>query len=245
MLARILLLLSAAVPLCAQQDEVSRYLEETRARVSDSRVYREAQAKIISVLTAQAEQAPDSEARARLYLRVSGIEQSLGNADAALEAARRAHELRPLDREVSLGLANALLQAGKSEAVVGLLGVESTDGSALIHRAQELSAGYPVVAAYCATLAHQLLPEDASITDDLGMILMWEGDNGSAGGAFRQAIAQAPLVSTYRYHLALAELQNRRNDDAKAELLTALELNPLDDERAAIRAALARLEPHK
>lgn len=242
MLARLLLLLAALVPLCAQQDEVSRYLEESRAKFSDSRAYRDAQAKLVTTLTAQAEQAPDAQRRAALYLRISRTEQSLGNSDAAMDAARRAHELQPLDREVSLELANVLIENGKNSEVMGLLGVESTDGPALMHRAQELVTGYPRVAAYCASLAHQLLPQDASITDDLGMILMWQGDNGSASTAFSQAVAQAPQVSMYHYHLALASMQKGNREPVKAEFLTALELSSLDDERAAIRSALTRLE---
>jgi tetratricopeptide (TPR) repeat protein len=244
MFARISFLLAVAVPLCAQQDEVSRYLEERRAHVADSRAHNDAQRELVKTLAAQIEHS-DSEQRVALYLRIGRIEQAVGDRDAAVDAIRRAHELRPLDREVSLAFAEALLASGQIGQADGLLGVDLTDGAALMHRAQELVTGYPTAAARCASLAHQLLPGDASVNDDLGMILMWGGDSSSAAMAFRQAVAQAPLVSLYHYHFGLASSQNNGREAAKAEFLLALELSPLDDERAAIRSALTRLEQPK
>ena len=166
------------------------------------------------------------------------MEQSLGESDAAIAAARTAHDLEPEDDQVSFGLAGVLVKNGQTAEVPSLLGVDPSDGAALLRKA--LTVGDNSVAAFCAELAHRLLPDDPKVADTLGEIYVREAAWSRAGAAFARAVAEAPQVATYHYHLALALKGSGHKDQAKAELLLALTCNPTDKERDAIRTTLAR-----
>jgi len=244
MLARLLVLLAAIMPLCAQDSDVTKYLEELRARSAPRQPQVEAR-QLVADFTKHLEITTDPAQRADFYMGISGAERTLGHPEAAITAARSARSLQPDSTPIALGLADALIENGQIGEVPALLAVDPTDGQALIHKADELAHTHPAIAAFCGELAHQLLPADQSVTDTLGTIYMWAGDSAQASTVFLQAIAAAPEVATYHYHFALSMLQRRLNDDARSELQTALECHPLDDERVAIQAAFNQLDPPK
>jgi len=246
MLLRALVLLAVAVPLCAQDsDDVTKYLDEIRANRPAPRDPKAAQEELLAVVTKQLEGTADPAEKAALYQRVAEIERSLGHANAAIAAARAARSLQPNSKPIALALADVLVENGLIGEVPALLAVDPTDGQALLHKADELAQSHLGVAVHCAELAHQFLPDDLSVTDTLGMLYLWQGNSTQAGTAFLQAIVAVPHVATYHYHLALSMLQRGLRDDARTELLTALDCNPRDDERAALQAALGRLDPPK
>ena len=231
MFARLLLLAAELAPGFAQDQDVIQYIEELRAPKPPRDVQAE-QRELLAALTRRLDESTDPNQRARVYLRISGVEQFLGQADAAMAAARNAHDLAPEDDRISVGLAGVLVKNGETAEVPSLLGVES------IRRRGAPSQGSTVsdksVAAYCAELAHELLPYDA------------QDVSRRADTAVSQAVAPSPQVATYHCDLALAFMESGHRDQARAELRLALASNPPDQERDAILAALARLgAPHQ
>jgi tetratricopeptide (TPR) repeat protein len=237
MFARLLFFAAVVAPVFAQDQDVTKYLEELRAPKPPRDVQAERR-QLLATLTQQLDESPDPTQKANLYLRISRVEESLGQPDAAIAAARNAHDLEPADYGITCGLAGALVRNGETAEVLSLLGVDPSDGAALLIEAH--TVGDNSVAAFCAELAHRLLPDDPKVADALGEIYIREAAWGQAGAAFAEAVAQAPEVATYHYHLALALRGSGHRDQAKAEILLALTCNPTDKERDAIRATLAR-----
>jgi tetratricopeptide (TPR) repeat protein len=247
MLARLLLFAAVIVPLCAQdaaQDsDVTKYLDELRAKISAPPELNAEARQRLADIAKHLDETTDPVRRAHVYLDMSLIEQSLGDPEAAVAAARNALALQPGNGQVAIGVARVLAYNGQTAEVSAMIGANATDGAALIRRAQELAQAdnnLPV-AAFCYDLARKLLPDDPGVPDAQGQIYMREGFGGQAAIVFLQAIARAPQVSTYHYHLALARIQTGLISDGRAELQIALECRPPDEERAAIQATLARL----
>lgn len=243
MLARLIVFAAVMAPLWAQDSEVTKYLDELRAKMPQPRDLKAERRALLASVTKELESSTDPAQKANLYLRISGIQQSLGDREAAIAAARGARELEPADENVLVDLAAALVAGKQFAEAATLLGVDPTDGPALLRRAQELADVQPhrALARFCARLARDLSPGDGSVTDALGSIYMRTGSPDRAFLAFGQATAQAPQVSTYHLHYAVASLQIGRQDDARDELRAALECNPPGDERAKIEALLAKL----
>jgi tetratricopeptide (TPR) repeat protein len=239
MFARLLLFAAVIAPVFAQDEDVTRYLEELRAPKPPRDVQAE-QRQLLATLRQRLDESPGPAQKANLYLRISAVEQSLGQSDAAIAAARNAHDLEPRDERIAIGLAGVLVRNEQTAGVPSLLGVDPSDGAALLRKA--LTVGDDSVAAFCAELAHRLLPDDPKVADTLGEIYIREAAWGQASAAFAEAVAQAPQVATYHYRLAIAYRGNGHMEQAKAELLLALACNPADRERENIQTALARLD---
>jgi len=238
MFARLLFFAAVVAPVFAQDQDVIKYPEELRTPKTP-RDGKGEKRKLLATLTLRLDQSPDDPARqANLYLRISAVEESLGQPEAAIAAARNAHDLEPADYGITVGLAGVLVRNGETAEVLPLLGVDPSDSAALLHKAHTVADNS--VAAFCAELAHRSLPDDPKVADALGEIYIREAAWSQAGAAFAQAVAQAPQVAAYHYHLALALRGSGHKDQAKAELLLALTCNPTDQERDAIRTTLAR-----
>jgi Flp pilus assembly protein TadD len=241
MLVRLLLFAAVIAPLSAQDSDVAKYIAERRAWSLDRDIQADRR-QLLADFTKRLDETTNPAQKADLYLRISLIDQSLGDSEAAIAAARSARLLQPLDAGVALGLARVLLENRQADDATTLLGVDPTDGKALIRRAEDLARGPNIsVAVFCAELAHKLLPEDPDVTSDLGEMYMWEGDPGLASSLFLQEVARAPMVSGSHWNLALAYLQSGRKDEARTELETALQLDPSKEERALIEQTLAKL----
>jgi tetratricopeptide (TPR) repeat protein len=236
MFARLLFFAAVVAPVFAQ-DDVIRYIEELRTPKPQRDVQAE-QKQLLAALTQRLDESTGSTQKANLYLRISRVQESLGQPDAAIAAARNAHDLEPADYGITVGLAGVLVRNGETAEVLPLLGVDPSDSAALLHKAHTVADNS--VAAFCAELAHRSLPDDPKVADALGEIYIREAAWSQAGAAFAQAVAQAPQVAAYHYHLALALRGSGHKDQAKAELLLALTCNPTDQERDAIRTTLAR-----
>jgi len=233
------------MPVCAQDSDVTKYIEGLRAQVSAPRDVKGEAKQLLADFTKRLETTTEPARRADLYFNMSGLQRTLGDPAAALTSVRTARSLQPDNQRIALGLASELLENGQIGEVPALLGVDPTDGQALLHKANELGHSHPDLAVYCGELAHQLIPQDAIVTDELGTLYLRQGKTAEASNVFLQAVAGAPQVAQYHYDLALSMLLRRRNDDARTQLLTALECHPLDDERASIQAALLHLDSPK
>jgi tetratricopeptide (TPR) repeat protein len=240
MFARLLFYAAVVAPVFAQDQDVTKYLEELRAPKPPRDVQAE-QRQLLATLRQRLDESRDDPAQqANLYLRISAVEESLGQPDAAIAAARNAHDLEPADYGITVGLAGVLVRNGETAEVLSLLGVDPSDGAALLIEAH--TVGVNSVAAFCAELAHRLLPDDPQVADTLGEIYIREAAWSQAGAAFADAVTQAPQVATYHYHLALAFKATGQRDQAKAELLLALTCNPTEKERDNVQIVLARLD---
>jgi tetratricopeptide (TPR) repeat protein len=239
MLVRVLLFVAMAAPLCAQDEEVTKYLEELRAPRPPRDVQAE-QRQILATLRQRLDEIADPAQKAAIDLRISESEQFLGNSDAAIAAARNAHDLAPADERITVGLAEVLLKNGHTAEVPALVGVDPSDSAALLRKAHAVSS--PAVAVFLGEMAYKLVPDDAGVADSVGSLYMRSGDTTLARATLLQAVALAPQVSTYHYHLALASLQGGQRDRAQAELQQALDSNPTEAERANIQSTLAGLD---
>jgi tetratricopeptide (TPR) repeat protein len=239
MFARLLWFAAVVAAVFAQDQDVTKYLEELRTPKPPRDVQAERR-QLLAALTQRLDESRDPAQKANLYLRIGAVEQSPGQSDAALAAARNAHDLEPADYGIAFGLAGVRLRNGETAEVPSLSGVDLSDGAALLRKT--LTVGGDCVAAFCAELAHRLLPGDPQVADTLGEIHVREADWSQAGAAFAEAVAQAPQVAAYHYHLAIALRGSGHMDQSKAELLLALACNPPDRERDNMQTALARLD---
>ena len=240
MLVRFLVLFMVSVSLYAQDvDDVSKYLQELRETKAPHDVQAEAREQLI-LLRQRLDETSNRQEKASLYMRISASEQVAGNPDAAIAAARNAHDLAPTDENAARSLAGLLLQNQQKAEVPALLGVDPSDGAALVREAARLGSG--PLAMYCGELAYNLLPNDAKVADTLGMIYLRGLDAQKAQAVFREAELLAPQVATYHYHLGLAILQSGSRDSAESALKLALESNPSESERSGIENALARIK---
>jgi cytochrome c-type biogenesis protein CcmH/NrfG len=168
--------------------------------------------------------------------------------DSAIAALRNARELLPKDSGVLIKLARVLQLSGQEAEATGIyrevLGVDPGNGIALLNHAMQLSAanGDLDVAEACAELASRLLPESPEASDTLGWIYVKRGLTEPAVGLLKQVVSEAPFVSTYHFHLAMALFQARDIPGVKSELQSALNCNPADDERESIERMIALSE---
>jgi len=248
MLARWLLFAALAAPLCAQgssaQDsEVTKYLEELRARRQPPRDVKAMQRQALAATTRTIEETSDPRRKAEAYAFISQIEQNLEEPDAALAAARQAHELAPEETRFTMNLARMLAAGGQNQEAAALLGVDPADGAALLRRAQELASrpGDIEMAQVYAQLALKVLPDDPALADTVGNIYIRTAKPDQAIVQLNRAIANAPAVAAYHYDLAVAFFQKDYVEYAEGELQAALACHPTDDERQRIQDLLAHL----
>jgi putative PEP-CTERM system TPR-repeat lipoprotein len=86
-----------------------------------------------------------------------------------------------------------------------------------------------------AQRAHALAPQDASIQDTLGWLLVQRGQLEAGLRHLREARLRAPGNPAIRYHLAAALTQVGRTDEARAELDAALKTTVAFVDREAAR----------
>jgi tetratricopeptide (TPR) repeat protein len=82
------------------------------------------------------------------------------------------------------------------------------------------------VALRLAQEARSLLPDDPSVADTLGWILVKKNLGGSALPYLKECVKKSPGKAVYRYHLGLAYLQAGNKSLAKTELRAALQQEP-------------------
>ncbi|MCJ9430362.1 XrtA/PEP-CTERM system TPR-repeat protein PrsT [Kordiimonas marina] len=93
-----------------------------------------------------------------------------------------------------------------------------------------------------AERAYLILPEDPSILDTYGWVLLQAQHNTQkAVKILGQAIRRAPSNATYRYHLGMAYLAQGRSKDAAEMFDQALRLNPTFPEAADAKRQLGQL----
>jgi putative PEP-CTERM system TPR-repeat lipoprotein len=92
-----------------------------------------------------------------------------------------------------------------------------------------------------AQRAHELMPDDASIADTFGWILVQQGSVKRGVEVLRRAAATAPDTAEIRYHLAQALLKTGDRPSAKAELERLLNGGGTFGQRSEAMALLEQL----
>jgi tetratricopeptide (TPR) repeat protein len=92
-----------------------------------------------------------------------------------------------------------------------------------------------------AQRAKQRLPQDANISDTLGLIYIKKNLSEDAVRLFKDLVTKDPSNPTYRYHLAMALFQKGDRPNAKKECEGALQNHPSKDEQDKIRVLMSKL----
>ena len=97
-------------------------------------------------------------------------------------------------------------------------------------------------AAASAEKAYQLNPDDPSVADTLGWVLVDSGSDLKRGAAIlKQAVAGAPRSASIRYHYAVALWKSGDSAGARKELDAALKTGGVFPEQSQAKALLAKL----
>lgn len=176
--------------------------------------------------------------------------------DLAIEQYREAKELAPQDSSVPMALGMLLEAQGKIEEAKeeyrAVLRIDQGQAIAknnlawLLVNVESPSAEDLDRALELAQSAKEAMPNDPSIADTLGWVMLKKNIPAAAITLFREAVEgfskEHPLRGTARYHLARAYQTNGQIDDAIAELRKAIEETPAFAERAAAEALLHELQ---
>jgi Flp pilus assembly protein TadD len=252
MLTRVLLFAALAAPVFAQDTqaarnaEVTKYLEELRARYKEP-AFDEAEAKKqLANYTERLATATDPTRKAHLYVQIATVQRSLHDLNAAVTAARSAHELAPEDSTVTTDLVYLLAENKDYAEASVILGADATNGEALAERAQQLVDDRENdLAVACLQLAQKALPDDAGVDDRLGVVYLRANKTDQAIAALNRAESKAPKDALIHLHLAFAFAQKKYSEYARTELDTAIECHPSDEVREGIDQLRALLEQPK
>lgn len=167
------------------------------------------------------------------YMHLAFLERTLGNLPAAIDAARRAFELRPLDAEHVSLLAVYLTEGGRAKEAADLLEPYITavqpDVDVLSARGMALAAlGRTGEALTAFAQAREADPSNAMVLVNVGTAYLQSGKRGEARAAFEAALDLDPGLARAHNSLGvLASLQGR-TEEALANWARAVELNPAD-----------------
>jgi predicted Zn-dependent protease len=179
-----------------------------------------------------------------LYRLIGSAYEGKGDRAKALECFEQAANLAPGDPAAVAGLADLLRMAGREpEAIVRyrrLLQLDTGSATAMNNLAWLLAdtGGNLEEAERLEQRALQLIPNEPSFADTLGVIYTKKKQNGSSVHVFETLVGKYPEEPIFHYHFGLALMEGGYKEKAKAELETALLKNPSDDVRKSIGLAL-------
>jgi len=188
------------------------------------------------------------------YLHLAYLERARGDLGAAVAAAKRALELRPLDAETVALYGVYLTEAGHPREAAEVLEPYVTgvmpDVDVITARGMALAAlGRRQEALSTFDRALKADPTNAQVLVNIGTVHLMGGDRRQAGQAFVAALELDPTVAKAHNALGVIAAQEGRLDEAVAHWRQAVQLNPSDYQtlfnlgstlRAQGRAAEAR-----
>ncbi len=179
-------------------------------------------AEAIRGYRAAREKEPDTDGALRLF---SAYVQA-GNLDQAIELMESWVKRHPEDRGAIRALAEGHQRAGHLAAARSryeqALKLRGGDPGVLNNLANVLARQGDAGALALAQQAHALAPNNATIQDTLGWILVQRGDLDAGLRHLREARLRAPQDPEIRYHLASALARSSRRDEARRELEPAM-----------------------
>ena len=190
---------------------------------------------------------PNSPASAELHRKLAEIQISGGNLKAALPHLERARQLQPGDAKTLYELGVLYERLGRlQEAVPVYAASVKIDGGnirALNNLAYAMSetGGDLDQALTFAQRAQQLAPGRLEISDTVGSIYLKKNLPDEALEIFEKIVQKSPSEAIFRYHFAMALLQNGDVAKAKQELEKALASHPTPDDAEKIQAQLAKI----
>jgi len=181
------------------------------------------------------------------YSALGNLYQAQGAIQDALGSYEKASELAPNDTSVLNAIAVLESNSGRTEQAIATLNkqlaLDPNNPAAMNNLAFNLAeSGTDLDRAL--TLAERVarkFPNSPGVIDTLGWVYVKRGLNQSAIQVLRGLVKKQPNEPIYRYHLAVALLQNKQTSDARRELLAALSDHPPKDLSSKIQENLAQV----
>jgi len=186
----------------------------------------------------------DSKLSAEELGRYAEALQQGGKLREAITVARRARDLDPQRRQLSVFLAFLLQTAGGNDEAIGLYrtvlksepsNLQAANNLAymLAERGQDLQEANQL-----ANLCVRAQPENDGFGDTLGLVLYNQGKFGDAIEVFQRVLRKQPSQGLYRYHLALAFIGKGDRSQARRELDLASRQNLEPSEKVKVQELL-------
>ena len=179
------------------------------------------------------------QAQTESLIRLAQAFQQNGNNARALELLAGWVKTHAKDETAIKALGEAQLRANNLKAArlsyENVLKLNPNDLTALNNLAYLLVKDKDPSALIIAEKAYRLAPEDASINDTLGWVLLSSGKPDKALHYLREARLRNPKSGEIRYHLASALAQLGKREEARRELEGAFNGNSFESQDAARR----------
>jgi len=181
------------------------------------------------------------------YSALGDLYQREGATREALVSYEKAEELAPKDPQVLNAIAVLESQNGQPQQAISTLNkqlaLDPNNALAMNNLAFNLAdTGTDLDRAL--SLAQQVarkFPNDPGVIDTLGWVYVKRGLNSSALQVLGGLVRKNPNEPAFRYHFAVALLQDKQASDAKREFQAALSQHPPKDLSSKIQASLAQL----
>jgi Flp pilus assembly protein TadD len=170
---------------------------------------------------------------AGVSLELAYLERARGNLSAAIVAAQKSVELRPLENEGLSLLAAYLTEAGRAKEAVALIEPHRRTRRADFDLLTALGLAHAALGQAEASReafeeARRMEPQNPLGEVNLGTLSLMTGDRAGARRAMTQALAMDPGVAKAHNILGVMEAQEGRPEEAIAHWRLAAELNPQD-----------------
>jgi Tfp pilus assembly protein PilF len=214
-----------------EADDPKRLIEIDQRSREVIRLYRAGDlAGALALVHANLAQRPDTPLS---YLHLAYLERTRGDLPAAVAAARKAFELRPLDAESVALYGVYLTESGRAREAADVLEPYMTavkpDIDVLTARGMALAAlGRTQDALATFERARQADPTNAQVMVNVGTVYLRAGDRVRARQAFEAALELDPATARAHNTLGVMAAQEGRTEEAVARWQRAAALDPND-----------------
>jgi tetratricopeptide (TPR) repeat protein len=186
-------------------------------------------------------------ASAKAYAALGDLYQAQGATQDALASYEKASKLAPSDAKILNAIAVLESNTGQAKQAIATLdkqlALDPNNAAAMNNLAFNLAeTGQDLDRAL--TLAERVarkFPNDPGVIDTLGWVYVKRGLNQSAIQVLRGLVKKYPKEPAYRYHLAIALIQDKQTVDARRELQAALLNHPAKDLSSKIQENLTQV----
>lgn len=180
------------------------------------------------------------------YFALGELYQKQGATKAALASYEKAAALAPGDTKILSATAVLESDSGQAQQAIPMLKrqlvLDPNNDTAMNNLAFDLAdTGTDLDQALSlAQKVARKFPDSPAVLDTLGWVYTKRGLNRPAIQVLRALVAKYPQEPAYRYHLAVALLQDKQTSDAKRELLAAMDTHPAKDLSSRIQESLSQ-----
>jgi tetratricopeptide (TPR) repeat protein len=181
------------------------------------------------------------------YSSLGDLYQLQGATQDALASYEKALELAPGDTKILNSIAILESQSGQAQQAIATLNkqlaLDPNNAAAMNNLAFNLAeTGTDLDRALAlAEAVARKFPNDPGVIDTLGWVYTKRGLNQSAIQVLRALVKKNPSEPAFRYHLAVALMQDKQTGDAKRELLAALAQHPPKELSSKIQENLTQV----